>query len=236
MDWVTGTAWPYMDAHGSGMAALAALLGIPVLLWQIFQNSRLERRRLKRRYLAALATSPMAVNDVLDWVKKATTAMAGLSLDPTIGQQRIDPPPFPLKLIESIERLIEATPRSQIARTLAAIVSDIQVLRARMSDPDAFKPKKHGARADDLDDNLLLAASIYTRAESLLEPARRISDDLPLDFDGMGNALFLMGVRKGRFESTHAMLEERRARASPSRMRWLLDWRRRRARGGRKDA
>src|SRR5690242_3610919 len=133
--------WPtflsFMDAHGSGVAAIAAVFGIPVLVWQIAQGGLQERRRIKSRRLAALSTLPMTLGGISAWAKQATSSL--LNVYPWAkgqgGAQPMpvyEPPPSPDHLIDGIERMIEASPKSRVAITLTAIVAKTQVLWARL--------------------------------------------------------------------------------------------------------
>lgn len=47
-----------------------------------------------------------------------------------------------------------------------------------------------------IDSNLLLAAKIYARAESLYDVARGLSENAPLDYDRVSAALNIMGIRE----------------------------------------
>lgn len=123
----------YADNHGDGLAAIAALVGIPLVLWQIFQGARQERARAKARRYAALAALPMTLSGINRWAQEVADALnaiypwvlAKTNADPA---PEFKPPSSPDDLIAAVERMIEAAPKDRIGKTLAAIVADVQVL------------------------------------------------------------------------------------------------------------
>lgn len=116
------------------------------------------------------------------------------------------PPASPDHLIGAIERMIEAEPKDRIAKTLAAIVAEIQVLHSRISNVDEFSPGRIDGQEWSIDDNLLKAATIYALASSLYDDARKLSDDHPRNFPDIASALNIMNVRDGNHEEVHRML------------------------------
>jgi hypothetical protein len=209
------TILPFLDNHGGALAALAALIAVPFLFWQIFQSAWHERRRLRRRYLAALATLPMTLSGIAGWTTATAKALGQIYpwvLNPNRepAAPRFEPPRTPDDLILAVERMIEASPNGRDARVLAAIVSEIQILSSRLRDWTVFRHGDLGGQRGMIDDNILLAASIYTRAESLFDRARNVSERAPLDYDRMRSALNIMDIRPEQFEAVHESLERRR--------------------------
>lgn len=196
-----GTVLTQADVHGDGLAAIAALIGIPLVLWQIFQGARQERRRARARRYAALASLPMTLSGINNWSKNVVRALNGIR-PWVMGTARDQPPPefsappSPDHLIAAIERMIEAAPGGRVGKTLAAIVTDIQVLNSRMGDPAEYRPNELRSQAGMLDSNYLLAARVYARAESLYDDSRTLSEGAPVDYARVSSALNIMGVRK----------------------------------------
>ncbi len=189
------------DKHGDGLAAVAALIGIPLVLWQIFQGARQERLRAKARRYAALASLPMTLSGINVWAKQVVRSLNAI-YPWVMGAERaqpapnFDPPASPDHLISAIEKMIETAPGDRVSKTLAAIVSDIQVLNSRIGDAAEFEGRQLRSQATMIDSNLLLAARIYARAESLYDPARALSEDAPLDHSRVSSALNIIGVRE----------------------------------------
>ena len=207
----------FCDAHGTGLAAIAAIAAIPFLLWQITQTSRQERHRIRARKLAALATLPVALNAIVDWATAAARALEAIgSVQVRIGRLPYVAPPPSSNLIEAVERMIEADPQHRIALTLAAIISEIQVLEARLSAVDLSSPARARATMGAVDDNLVRAASIYALAESLLGDARAVSENVPQDFVRMRNALNLLNLREDRYPEAHGIIERAAQQAQAS--------------------
>ncbi|WP_419808594.1 hypothetical protein [Sphingomonas sp.] len=213
----------YMDAHGAGLAAIAAILGIPFVVWQITQSGRQEKRRVDARRLAALSTLPMTLHGINDWAKAAAhtqTTVYPWAKRQMPGRQPppYEPPPSPNHLIEAMERMIEAAPKDRVALTLAAIVSEIQVLNSRLSEADEFTGHNISGQQWSIDDNLIRAAAIYSLAESLYDDARNLSDSVPRDFSRMASALNIMDVRDGNHAETHELLGRMEAKANRYRL------------------
>lgn len=193
--------------HGTALGAIAALVGIPILIFQIRQARKQEKHRLDARRMAALSTLPMTLSGINRWATAAAKSQRAVYKWVTRDeveepQPPYEPPPSPDHLIDAIERMIEAAPRDRIARTLTAIVAQIQVLAARLSEAEDFTPTKIRGQAGVIDDNLLMAASIYSLADSLYDDARKLSERVPSDFDRMASVLNILGIRDGNFSST----------------------------------
>jgi hypothetical protein len=224
------------DQHGAGLAAIAALVGIPLVLWQIFQGARQEKARSRARRYAALASLPMTLSGINVWSKRVVRSLN--TIYPWVmGTERarpaphFDPPPSPDDLISAIEKMIEAAPGDRVGRTLAAIVSDIQVLNSRIGDAAEFEARQLRSQAGMIDSNLMLAASIYARAESLYDPARALSKDAPIDYSRVSSALNIMGVREGDrstgtsgYPTVHEMVTKAHQRARQRRRGYEKLW------------
>lgn len=204
----------FMDTHGNGLAASAALIGIPFLAAQITQSGRQEKRRLKARRLAALSVLPMTLRGVNNWCDEVVIALKAiypwvygdaeqLGVAPTFS-----PPDSPDAVIAAIERMIEAEPKGRIAQTLAAVVSGIQVLDSRLHDRQDFLPSKLSGQRSMIADNLIRAATIHVQACSLYDDARRLSEDAPVNLDDVATTLdMVMDVRRYTHETVFDQLK-----------------------------
>jgi hypothetical protein len=225
------------DDHGDGLAAIAALVGVPLIIWQIFQGARHERKKARARRYAALASLPMTLSGINRWAKEVAQALN--AIEPWVsGDARTEPPPTfapppsPDHLISAIEQMIEAAPGGRIGKTLAAIVSDIQVLNSRIGDAAEYHPARLRSQHGAIDSNLYLAAQIYSRAESLYDSARSLSADAPIDHSRVATALNIMDVREGErrvksaFPTAHEMNDRAGTTARQRRRGWekIRDW------------
>jgi len=214
----------FLDDHGNALAAIAALIGIPILILQITQSGRQEKRRIKARRLAAMSTLPMTLSGINAWATAAARSQARVYRwvkrdDPLNAMPPYEPPPSPDHLIAAIERMIEAAPHEPTARTLAAIVAQVQVLWSRTAAIEQFAPTRIRNQIGMIDDNLLMAASIHAHADSLYDEARSFADNAPDDFDRMRSVLNIMELRTGNFDDAHALLGRRAERARMARRR-----------------
>lgn len=216
-----GPVLEYADAHGDGLAAIAALIGIPLVLWQIFQGARQERARARARRYAALAALPLTLSGISRWAKDVASALDQI-YPWVVGTAEGTPTPAfsapssPDHLISAIERMIEAAPGGHIGKTLAAIVSDIQVLNSRIGDAAEYSPRELRSQAGMIDSNLLLAARIYAGASSLYDAARSLSEDAPVDYSAVSSALNLMQIRERQRQAgavSHPTVHQMVARA-----------------------
>lgn len=208
--------------HNGGLATLAAIIGVPIILFQVFQGSRQERRRLDARRLAALSTLPITLSGINAWAQEVGAALAAIypwtqGRNSDLPPPPFAPPPSPDALIAAIERMIEAAPKHRVASTLAAIVADMQVLNSRMSHVSEYRPERLASQSALIDDNILRAAAIYSRAESLYDEARKISEAVPLNFERMAVALTVMQIYEGNHDSTHKMFVRRWQRSRANR-------------------
>ena len=227
--WVT--VLNFADKHGSGLAALAALVGIPVLLYQIFQTARQEKARARARRVAALSALPMTLSGINAWANEVTSALVEIRPWAT-GARRDEPmptfrpPATPSHLIGAIENMIEADPKGSVGLTLAAIVSDVQVLSSRISDGSWFRADQVRRNVGAVSDNIIKAATIYARAESLYAASRKISEDAPVDYARVEGALNIMGIRESQFSDVHNLLAHRYERDQRRRNVYerLRDW------------
>lgn len=224
----------WADIHGSGLAAIAAFVGIPLVLWQIFQGARQERKTARARRYAALASLPMTLAGINDYAKQVAQSLNAIypwvmGIERATPQPTFDPPPPPVHLISGIEQMIEAAPGDKVGKALAAIVSDIQVLNSRIQDAEMGRNLR--SQMGMIDSNLMFAARIYARAEALYDESRALSDDAPVDYDKMMSALNIMNIHEreatGRLAvhpSVHDLIRQRSERTKRK-----SGWRRRMA-------
>jgi len=190
-------AWA--DIHGSGLAAIAAFVGIPLVLWQILQGALQERKTARARRYAALASLPMTLAGINAYARQVAQSLNAIypwvmGIERAAPQPTFDPPPPPVHLISAIEQMIEAAPGDRVGQTLAAIVSDIQVLNSRLQDSEMEGNLR--SQTGMIDSNLLITARIYARAEALYDECRALSDDAPVDHDRMMSALSIMDIHE----------------------------------------
>ena len=205
-----GSVLALADKHGAGLAALAALISVPILLWQIFQGARQERARARARRYAALASLPMTLSGINVWAKQVVRCLNdiypwAIGAAGHVPQPRFNPPPSPDHLISAIEKMIEAAPGDDVGKTLAAIVADIQVLNSRIGEAAEFEGHRLRSQMGMIDSNMFLAARIYARAESLYDSCRALSEDAPIDYARVSAALSIMGIHEGELRAEPAL-------------------------------
>jgi hypothetical protein len=153
-----------------------ALTAIFVVVIQIRQAGRFERNRLRREQVAARATLPLTLNALSEYGQDMLMALAPLERWLEQGQVGGSPafvgPRMPAETITAVEKVIAAYPGEDVARALAAVVSEVQVLEARSRD---YTSKEDSIRSWSIamKDNLVMAAGIVARCQDLFEFARK---------------------------------------------------------------
>jgi hypothetical protein len=156
-----------------------ALVAILVVVVQILQAGRFEKNRLRREQVAARATLPLTLNALTEYGQDMLRALA--PLERWLEQrQEGDPPIFngprmPADTILAVEKVVAAYPKDNVAKALAAVVSEVQVLEARSRD---YSSKEESVRSWSIamKDNLVMAASIVARCQDLFVFARKGTD------------------------------------------------------------
>jgi len=206
-DWI---AW--FSSYKDVLTVIITGIGIPILLFQITQGARQERERLRRRRIAATATLPLTLTALSSYAQGMMKALSPLQQWAANRQHGADPafdgPVVSPDAIRAVEQMIEAAPSNQIARALAAIISDVQVLSSRTNALRNAGASEIRAQATSVDYNVILAATIYSRVESLFDFARTYSDEPEPPVARIRSALNLAGLR----DNTHARVHETLAR------------------------
>jgi hypothetical protein len=209
MPWLTiniavPTTWiAWFTTYKDVLGVLVAAVGIPILLFQITQGASQERERLRRRRIAATATLPLTLSTLSGYPQGMMSALGPIqywAAHRQAGADSVfDAPAVPAGAIFSVEQMIEAAPTDAVARSLAAIVSDIQVLSSRTNGLRSGNASELRAQCSMVDDNVILAAKIYARIGRLFDYARTYSDEPDPPIARVRSALNLAGLRDGQY-------------------------------------
>lgn len=208
-----GDWWPWLSANKDQLAVLIALVGLPMLFVQITQGARQERKRLERRKIAATATLPLTLSSLSQYARSMMRALA--VLESWFGNRDrsavpiFDGPEVPHEAIVAIEQMIEAAPDKRVARQLAAIVTDIQVLSARTDGLRSGDAGELLANSVSNRDNIVLAGDIHARAENLFDYARCYSEQPDPPADRVQSVLNIVGIRDDQYPQVHERLARR---------------------------
>ena len=155
---------------------VVAVGAIVVVVVQILQSGRIERHRLRREQVAARASLPLTLAALSDYGTQMLRSLAPLeawlehnSID-TPGPE-YEGPRLPPETVASVEKVISAYPDEEVARALAGLLSEVQVLQSRSRD---FGASKESIRqwSIAMKDNMVIAASVIARCDNLFEFAR----------------------------------------------------------------
>lgn len=205
--------WLWLSANKDQLAVIVALVGLPILLIQITQGARQERKRLERRRIAATATLPLTLSSLSQYARAMMRALAVLE---TWFEKRdrsaapiFDGPEVPQDALAAVEQMIEAAPNKRVARQLAAIVSDIQVISARTNGLRSGDASELLANGMSNRDNIVLVGDIHARVEDLFDYARSYSEQPDPPADRVQSALNIVGIREDRYPQVHERLARR---------------------------
>lgn len=205
--------WPWLSENKDQLAVLMALIGLPILLVQITQGARQERKRLERRRIAATATLPLTLSSLSQYARSMMRALAVLESwfdnRDRSAMPVFDGPEVPEDAIEAVEQMIEAAPNKRVARQLAAVVSDIQVLSARTNGLRSGDASELLANSMSNRDNIVLAGDIHARAEDLFDYARSYSEQPDPPAHRVQSALNIVGIRDHLYPQVHERLARR---------------------------
>lgn len=207
-----GWVYDYQTLIAGDLALLAALIAA-IIAWRQLRATRDQLDELKRqatrdqagRLRAARASLPAVLSTICDYAEAVGRALnSGWPAAAVVYPNDVDPlatyrvtivvPPFPSETLASLERVVELTDSDPVADRIESILREAQVLGARC--------RKLGAGDDASVGNLasyvLQAGSIYARAESLFEYARRQSDTAAAEplWERVYVALSIMGVHR----------------------------------------
>lgn len=198
-----GWFYDYQTFVGAMIALIAALIAAEIARRQLAETKRQAARDRAGRLRAARASLPAVLSAVCDYAEAtARTLNAAWPIDAILYPNDADPcasrrltiniEPFPAETLRSLERVVELTDSEEVADRIESILREAQVLAART--------RKLGTgdnlTTDHLSFYILQTASLYARAESLFEYARRQSDSLSTEtlWKRAFAALSIMGV------------------------------------------
>jgi len=202
------------------LAVLAAVIG-SVLLWrQIRLSKEQEAERRRRRFNAARATMPLLLSGICAYARDIASVLR--SIHRSAGQYAFgadslinNAPALPGELTPALERLIESTGDDELAKHIADLLSQIQIINARISEIPRLSPAAGGLQLM-IEDYMIQAASIYAAASSLFGFARREAPDLASsERMEVRSALNLLEIRDSEFERVHETARRREARIGP---------------------
>jgi hypothetical protein len=198
-----GWFYDYQTFIGAMIALLAALIAAEIARRQLAETKRQAARDRAGRLRAARASLPAVLSAVCDYAEVAgRTLNAAWPVDAMLYPNDVDPlasrrmtvsiQSFPAETLRSLERIVELTDNEAVADRIESILRESQVLSARTRKLDAGD----NLTIDHLSFYILQTASIYARAESLFEYARRQSDGVSGEtlWKRVFAALSIMGV------------------------------------------
>ena len=158
---------------------LVAIGAIIVVVFQIRQAGRFERNRLRREQAAARATLSLTLNTLSEYGTDMIRALAPLEAWLEKGQEGKPPefkgPRLLPETVAAVEKVIAAYPTENVARSLAALIGEVQILQARSRDftsaPDSIRTWSVAMK-----DNIVMAAGIVARCQDLFVFAREGTD------------------------------------------------------------
>lgn len=185
---------------------------------QLEVSERHEAERLRRRYIAARATLPATLSGFMDFAQIAADGIDHIYDEVAAGHHHeanrppvsYHAPPEPTHLISAIERMIEASNDPALADRLAELLSNAQVLHARVRGiARDLSNKNLLGLALTLEIYIASAAEIYAEADSLIAYARRETDDVPArpTAADVKRALTLMSFYSDRYAEIHRRLD-----------------------------
>lgn len=225
--WCTGnpgagflcTIYDWQTLVGAVLAVLAAAGGA-FLLWKQISLAKVhEEERRRRRFAAARATMPLLLSAICAYARDVASALK--SVHPAAGQYgfgadslALSVPNLPGELTPALERLIESTGDDDLAQCIADLLSQLQVINARISEIPRLGTATGGLQLM-IEDYMIQTASIYAAASSLFGFARREATD-PSSSEKMSvkSALNLLEIREHEFDRLHETLLRREARTT----------------------
>jgi hypothetical protein len=205
--------WPnFVKWLNNWQTLLAAGIAVPFAAGAIIVPTWIESERTKRRFIAARATMPMHLSAAVGYARDAGMAIARCRTENGTNNEAIgafEQPPIPAGLIDSLERLIEATKNKRVIRRLARMIGEIQVLDSRMS--AIADAKDNGSYLDSM---IIDAGLVHAQADSMFEFARGEAKTIVrrLPWRLLKTALNIMRIREGRYSSVIGMIDRFDAR------------------------
>ena len=161
------------------VTTVVAVAAIFVVALQIAQAGRFEKARLRREQVAARASLPLTLNSLSQYGQDMLMALAPLERWLEQGQEGNPPvfsgPSIPPETILAVEKVIGAYPKDGLARALAAVLNEVQILVARSR---GYSGKGEDIRTWSIamKDNLVMAAGVVARCQDLFVFARQGTD------------------------------------------------------------
>lgn len=216
-----GWFYDYQTFVGAMIALVAALIAAEIARRQLTETKRQAARDRAAKLRAARASLPAVLSAVCDYAEVAgRTLNSAWPVEAILYPDDVDPlasrrmtlniEPFPAETLRSLERVVELTDSEPVADRIESILREAQVLAART--------RKLGAgeslTTDHLTFYILQTASLYARAESLFEYARRQSNSLSTEtlWKRAFAALSIMGIDR---EEVLEMARHERDRGEP---------------------
>jgi len=159
--------------------AIVAICAIIVVVFQILQAGQFERNKVRREQVAARATLPLTLAALSEYGANMMKALAPLEAWLENGHLTPAPefngPRLPPETVASVEKVITAYPNEDVAKALAAMLSEVQLLQSRSRD---YSMNEESIRiwSVAMKDNVVMAASIVARCENLFAFARHGSE------------------------------------------------------------
>jgi hypothetical protein len=160
------------------MSVTAAVWAGFLLMKQINQTETHEQNRLKRKFIAARATLPLALTELCDFCKRSTD-----QLKPVYVYARstvaTTVPPFELQTIPDsvmaiLNAVLETTPHDAIADRLSDMLAMIQVFQSRLKSMRDSNFHSGNMFVDEtIQSYIINSGEIYTLASSLFDYARK---------------------------------------------------------------
>lgn len=158
---------------------IVALCAILVVVAQIGQASRYEGKRIRREQVAARATLPLTLAALSDYGHEMITAL--LPLEAWLERRSEGEPPtfvgprLPPETVASVEKMIAAYPDEHVAKALASLMSEVQILQTRSRD---YGKSSESIRSWSIamKDNIVMAADVIARCQDLFDFAREGTD------------------------------------------------------------
>lgn len=216
-----GWFYDYQTFVGAMIALVAALIAAEIARRQLTETKRQAARDRAAKLRAARASLPAVLSAVCDYAEVAgRTLNSAWPVEAILYPDDVDPlasrrmtfniEPFPAETLRSLERVVELTDSEPVADRIESILREAQVFAART--------RKLGAgeslTTDHLTFYILQTASLYARAESLFEYARRQSNSLSTEtlWKRAFAALSIMGIDR---EEVLEMARHERDRGEP---------------------
>ena len=193
------------------VTTLVAVIAIVVVVWQIRQTSQLEKNRIRRDQVAARASLSLTLAALAEYGRSMIKALAPLEAWLEMGQEGEVPsfiqPYLPPETVPAVERVISAYPDEIVAKALAALLGEVQVLQSRAHGLSA-DPEEIRIWSIAMKDNIVMAARIEARVNDLLPFAREGTDVATPSRDHVRLMLSVAGLRQAQYPRVWKTLED----------------------------